>query len=94
MDDNIINGLESKIGELISRYEALKVDNAQKEKELSECKQIIDNQTDKITKLKKQIDNLQLSEAFISSSGDKKEARQLIQRLIKEIDQSIIMLND
>lgn len=94
MDDTIINGLESKIGELISRYEALKVDNAQKEKELSECKQIIDNQTDKITKLKKQIDNLQLSEAFISSSGDKKEARQLIQRLIKEIDQSIIMLND
>lgn len=94
MDDTIISGLESKIEWLISRYELLKSENAMMEKELSECKEIIDNQNNRITQLKQQIDNLQLIEAFKNSSKDKKEAKAIISKLIKEIDKCIGMLNE
>ncbi len=94
MDDNLINGLKSKIGQIISRYESLKSENTQINAELSKCKQQLQDKNEQITELKKQIDNLQLTEAFRSSYEDTKEAKQKIAKLIREIDKCITMLND
>ena len=49
---------------------------------------------DKEKELEKKVNNLQLVEAFKSSSADVKEAKQKIARLVKEIDKCIALLND
>ncbi|MCK9625352.1 MAG: hypothetical protein M0R23_02670 [Bacteroidales bacterium] len=94
MDDNFIKGFKSKIEQIIAMYESEKLLNAQLSEELSKNKKQLVNSNNRITELEKQIDNLQLTEAFKNSSKDEKEAKQKVAKLIKEIDKCIGLLNE
>ncbi|MFA6713613.1 MAG: hypothetical protein WCR82_07020 [Bacteroidales bacterium] len=94
MDENFIKGFKSKIEQIIAMYESEKLLNARLLEELSKNKKQLVNSNNRITELEKQIDNLQLTEAFKNSSKDEKEAKQKVAKLIKEIDKCIGLLNE
>lgn len=87
----MIDELRNDIAELVSLYEEQrhKVDTltsalARKDEELRKCRE-------QITDLNSQIDNLHLMNAFMAGT-DVREARQRIDRIIKEIDKCIELL--
>ena len=90
----MINGLKSKIEQLISRYESLISENADLAEKLFECNKQLEFKNKQIQLQQQQIGNLQLKEAFKNSSDDRHEAKLKVAKLIKEIDKCIGMLNE
>lgn len=91
---SVINNLKSKIELLISKYEQVVSDNKKLVEDLNICNDALNNNTNNVKELETRISNLQLAEAFKSSSADVKEAKQKIGKIVKEIDRCIALLND
>ncbi|EKD31284.1 MAG: hypothetical protein ACD_77C00348G0001 [uncultured bacterium] len=91
---SVINNLKSKIELLISKYEQVVSDNKKLAEDLNNCKDALYSNTNNVKELETRISNLQLAEAFKSSSADVKEAKQKIGKIVKEIDRCIALLND
>jgi len=92
--EDAVSGLKKKIETLISRYEALKGENASLRETLSKCEHKLEIRDNRITELEKQLNNLQLKEAFLGFSSDKGKAGKKVASLIKEIDSCISMLSE
>lgn len=91
---SVLNNLKSKIELLISKYEQVVSENKKLTEDLNSCKDALYNNTINVKELETRISNLQLAEAFKSSSADVKEAKQKIGKIVKEIDRCIALLND
>lgn len=92
--DILYNELEKKIQFIISKYESERANVEELRSKLAVYKQELEFSNNKIKELEQRIDNLQLIEAFKTSSADVKEARQNIGKLIREIDKCIMLLKD
>ena len=76
---------------LISLYEKAKREKDEIRNELEQKKAEAERYLKLIKELEKQIDNLKLKNAFLATSGDE-EAKERIDRLIREIDKCIALL--
>ncbi len=91
---SVLNSLKSKIEVIIGKYEQVISDNQRLSQQLEICKEELIISKDKIKEQEEKLNRLQLAEAFTHSSGDAKEARDKIGRIVKEIDKCIALLND
>ena len=89
----MLESLRKDIEKLISLYEAEKAERVRLQALLAE--RDADNEAcrKQIGDLEQQVNNLQLSEAF-GAGGDKAAAKDKIEKLIKEIDKCISMLEN
>ena len=89
---DMIEKLRQRIQQLISSYEKEKQERKRLESELE--KSVAQNETyrKQITELERTIDNLKLADAFKSGNADNTEARKKIDKLIKEIDKCITLM--
>lgn len=94
MDEYLIASLDSKISELVARYEALLGENRELSSKLAVAQRELENITLTNKELQERIDKLQLTSAFENSSKDKAQAKRKISKLISEIDDCIAMLNN
>ena len=88
----MLESIKEQITRLIASYEAVSEENAslrrsldEREKELAACKE-------KIQTLNKQINSLELKEAFTSSAQDNEGAKKKIDRMIRELDKCIALM--
>jgi chromosome segregation ATPase len=88
----MIEKLRQRIQQLISAYETERQERKRLEIELE--KSLTQNNAckEQITELERTIDNLKLADAFKSGNTDNTEARKKIDRLIKEIDKCITLM--
>ncbi len=88
----MIDQLKKRIQQLISAYETEKAEHNRLQAELD--KSIAENEAYKkqITELERTIDNLKLADAFKAGNADNTEARKKIDKLIKEIDKCITLM--
>jgi predicted nucleic acid-binding Zn-ribbon protein len=88
----MIEKLRQRIQQLISAYETERQEHKRLESELE--KAITQNKAykEQIIELERTIDNLKLADAFKSGNADNTEARKKIDRLIKEIDKCITLM--
>lgn len=91
---SVINSLKGKIELIISKYEQVASENKKLSEDLDSCKNALENSNNRVNELELKISNLQLAEAFKTSSSDVKEAKQKIGKIVKEIDKCIALLND
>ena len=94
MDEYLIESLDSKITELVARYETLVRENGELSSKLAAAKLELDNNSLTIKELQERLDKLQLTSAFEISSKDKAQAKRKISKLISEIDDCIALLNE
>lgn len=90
----MLEDIKKDIQRLIALYEKeykLRVDL---ENKLSEVTAMNKTYREKITELETEIDNLQLTKAFMASGHNKDEAAKKIDKLIREIDKCINLLNN
>ena len=88
----MINKLKERIQQLISAYETEREQRIRLEAELARSETQNEAYRKQITELERTIDNLKLADAFKSGNTDNTEARKKIDRLIKEIDKCITLM--
>lgn len=90
----IVTNLKTRIEKIISKYELALSENISLKEQLQKALVEIEEKDDKIKSLEQKVEQMQLADAFSASSGDVKEARKRIGKIVKEIDKCISMLND
>lgn len=89
----IIDSLREKIGHLVGENRRLKKDN---EKAAARCEKLRaqnENLTERITRLEERLRVLEIKGAVEGVSGDTKAARARVNRLLREVDKCIALLN-
>ena len=87
----MLEEVRKHIEELIARYEAEKAENERLRAELQACKETGEASRRQIMDLESTIETLKLTEAF-TGGGDHRAAREKVDRLIREIDKCISLL--
>ena len=90
----IVTNLKSRIEKIISKYELALSENISLKEQLQKALVEIEEKDDKIKSLEQKVEQMQLADAFSATTGDVKEARKRIGKIVKEIDKCISMLND
>ena len=92
--EELLSRVETKLRKLISEYRLIQAENqllnhhkSQLEEELAQAQATIDD-------LKKQNDHLVLVNQIGGSGDDRRKAKQQIDRMVREIDQCLALLND
>ena len=88
----MIEKLRQRIQQLISAYETERHERKRLESELEKSSMQNNAYREQILELERTIDNLKLADAFKSGNADNTEARKKIDKLIKEIDRCITLM--
>ena len=88
----MIEKLKKRIQQLISAYETERAERQRLQTELDKAVTQNEDYRKQITELERTIDNLRLADAFKAGNADNTEARKKIDRLIKEIDKCITLM--
>ena len=84
--------LKERIQQLIAAYESERAERRRLETELEKSELENAQHKKQITELERTIDNLRLADAFKAGNADNTEAKKKIDRLIKEIDKCITLM--
>ena len=85
--------LQSKILQVIGKYEKEKSENELLSKERSELQEQIRLGQDRVKILEEKYNKLKISKALIASSEDMHDAKLKVNRMVREIDKCIALLN-
>lgn len=88
----MIDALKKRIQQLISAYEQERSERIELQAKLDESEIRNEAYRKQITELERKIDNLKLADAFKAGNVDNAEAKKKIDRLIKEIDKCITLM--
>ena len=88
----MIGKLKERIQQLIEAYESERAERIRLESELDRSESQNAEYQKQITELERTIDNLKLADAFKAGNADNTEARKKIDKLIKEIDKCITLM--
>lgn len=84
--------IRTDIMRLVAAYEGKKMENNALQSELEQIKSQNDNYRKQIIELERQIDNLKLTDAFLTAAGDNGKAKEKIEKMIREIDRCIALM--
>ena len=87
----MLENIRKDIERLVAAYEAEKEHRRNLEEELLHCREEIGVYRKQIAELDRLTDNLKLKNAFAGASGDD-QARSRIERMIKDIDRCISLM--
>ena len=92
MDELIL--LKQRVVEMLGRYEKLREELSAVRMENSELRSRLENKETEVNTIKNNFDRVKLSGAIRGDEGDTREARQRVNRLVREIDNCIALLNN
>ena len=92
-DQYLIDEFKTRLRLLIRKQNSLKDENRQ----LLDQLKMMENKLDEVRKenelLVKRMENLKLAKVFTASDSDKQDAKQKINKIVREIDKCIAQLN-
>jgi len=88
----MLEDIRKNFERLIARYESAMQERDSLREQLNKSETANEAYRKQIAELERQVDNLKLAEAFLSPCDGDSEAKQKIERLIKEIDKCISLL--
>jgi hypothetical protein len=92
--DQLIDSFKSKFSTLAERYTALKGENARLVGENTELRRKLEEKDREIESNRKEHNTQQLANTFLAASGnDPQEAKSKINKIVREIDNCIALLN-
>ncbi|HDR90361.1 MAG TPA: hypothetical protein ENN63_12150 [Bacteroidetes bacterium] len=90
---SVIQELRGKIDRLIRSFESIRDRNRELEEEVSLLRERIREKDGEIAELTEKNKQLQLSRALITGGEDETEAKTNVNRIVREIDKCIALLN-
>lgn len=88
----MLQKLKENFEKLVALYEAEREKNETLSRTLAESQAACKAYGEQIVELEKKIEHLKLTAAFVSPEGSTREAREKIDRLIREIDKCVSLL--
>jgi predicted nuclease with TOPRIM domain len=92
-DLNLIRELKTRIAELFALYEAVENENRQLGETIRDLKQKLAVLEEEKSKLAEKYENLRIAGYWKSGYEDKQVARKKVNKLLREIDKCIALLN-
>ena len=92
-NETIVNSLEVKINKLISLQVQLKTDNQRLLSEKEELQNALMLKDNEFKDLHSRYENLKLAKQLISGGEDTHDAKLKVNRIVREIDKCIALLN-
>jgi site-specific DNA-adenine methylase len=90
---DIVITLKDKVKKLLSLYNNIKAENLELKKQTEEYKTQIKNKEAELDFLKNKYNKLKLAKSLLASTGDSHDAKIKINRIVREIDKCIALLN-
>lgn len=88
-----VDSLKDKVKKLLARYNDLKSENAILKKETEELKLQLKNKESELEFLNNKYNKLKLAKSLLASADDSHDAKIKINRIVREIDNCIALLN-
>ncbi len=88
-----VNSFKSKISRLLSMYNNVRSENASLNNEIDELKLQLKNKDSELEFLNNKYNKLKLAKSIVASEGDGHDAKIKINRIVREIDKCIALLN-
>jgi phage shock protein A len=88
----MLDNIKQKIGQLIAAYEKERMERIRLQEALQQSENQNETYKMQIKELERQIDNLKLTSAFMADGSNNEQARKKIDRLMKEIDKCIKLM--
>ena len=88
----MLEDIRKNINRLIALYEAEKAENENLRSQLSESRAAVNSDREQISGLEEQIETLRLTQAFTAGGNMPSASKEKIDRMIKEIDRCISLL--
>ncbi len=85
--------LQEKIQKLIGMYEKERSANEQLNRERSDLQDQVRMEKDRLKEIEEKYNKLKISKALIASSEDVHDAKLKVNRMVREIDKCIALLN-
>jgi len=92
-EKNLLGDFKLKVKFLISQHEALKKEKRQLLEKISELEASVKNLQQENRALEMKYENLKLGRLMVASTDENKDAKGRIQKLVREIDKCIALLN-
>jgi len=90
---HLIGGFKSKFDQFVSLYKKTKEENEILKENLQKAESELERKKIEIQELNKKLQTNDLAQSFLASSDDNKEAKLKINRIVREIDNCIALLN-
>ena len=88
----MLENIKHKIEQLIAAYEKERMERICLQEALHQAQKQNETYKTQITELEREIDNLKLTKAFMADGADNAQAIKKIDRLMKEIDKCISLM--
>lgn len=92
-EKNLLGDFKLKVKFLISQHEALKKEKRQLLEKINELEASVKNLHQENRALEMKYENLKLGRLMVASTDENKDAKGRIQKLVREIDKCIALLN-
>ena len=92
-EKNLLINFEFKVKQIIAKHEALKQEKGQLLGKIEDLEESINQLRKENQILEQKYENLKLAKMLIVSDDDNKDAKNRIQKLVREIDKCIALLN-
>ncbi|MDA3890989.1 MAG: hypothetical protein PF517_04915 [Salinivirgaceae bacterium] len=89
----LIGGFKEKFEKFVYLYKELKSENNQFKTDIHELKSKLSGKESQINELKHKLETNDLAKTFIASGENSKDAKTKINRIVREIDNCIALLN-
>jgi len=91
--DDVVSSLEGKIKQVIQVAESLNVSNSQLQQQVDELSRLLRAKSQEMEVLESKYQSLKLAKTLTSSPEDVKNAKLQVNRMVREIDKCIALLN-
>jgi len=92
-EKNLLINFEFKVKQIIAKHEALKQEKSQLLSKTEDLEKSLDLLRKENQILEQKYENLKLAKMLIASDVENKDAKNRIQKLVREIDKCIALLN-
>lgn len=93
LEKNLLIGFKLKVKQIIAKHEELKQEKLQLLEKIGSLEGEINGLQQEKQLLEQKYENLKLVKMLIASDEDNKDAKNKIQKLVREIDKCIALLN-
>jgi len=92
-EKNLLVDFKAKVKQIIAKNEALKQEKHQLLGKIGDLEKTISQIRQENSLLQQKYDNLKLAKMWIASDDENKDAKSRIQKIVREIDKCIALLN-
>lgn len=89
----MIDALKEKVSRVVAEATKREQENVRLQQLLQELSDTVQAKDREMIALKSQFEQLKLAKAIVASSGNVQDARQMVGKIVREIDKCIALLN-